>query len=602
MMKKILAALLALALLCGSLPVLAEGNEAVTVEAGTGRTPVYAADDPYIAAFRTGTQEADALPVLLLAEGKNLQLQVTVQPRTVRNKKVVLSSDNEEAVVVRGYTLAALKAGEAVLTVASEQDPAAAVQYRVIVYKPVSRITLTAPERTVTAGQSVALTAEFMPEDAAVRQAVWSVSDERIASVDENGTVTGLKRGNVSVTAAAADGSSVRANCYIQVIQDAEEIRLDQEEMTLNTGRSAVLRATVLPADTNDKGVVWATSDEGIAQVNGYGQVTGIEPGTCEITCADKKTGSVRAKTTVHVQRPVSRIIFLDAPAVYINETGKLRWNIEPADATNQALTFMSGNEGVAKVDADGTVTGVRLGGAYITAVAADGTNRRAQLKVNILQHLTGVRMQRKTAYIDVGEGAITGAVLEPEKYINRNMTWESADPSVAKAEAAPGRSDRVRITGVQKGETTVTGTTEDGGLQASMTVKIGDYSHAVRISSASISGKGRILLKVKNVSSDLYLNNIVAEIEAFDSKGKPVAINKKNGSNKIRAVYGKTLLPGQTTATDRWQFRDLDKSAGFRRMTVRILEYQINGEWVKTLRSSVRPVYRYTPGKKKKK
>ena len=598
-MKKILAAVLALALLCGSMAVLAEENEKITVEV-TVKGTVYAADDPYAAAFRTGTQEADGLPVLLIAEGRSLQLQA-VTSGAVRNRRVTLSADNPEVIRAQGYTVIGLKAGEAVLTAASEQDPSAAVQYRVIVYKPVSRITVEGSDRSVAAGQTLALTASFAPEDAAMKQVTWSVSDERIASVDENGTVTGLKRGNVSVIATARDGGNARANYYMQVVQNAEEIRLDQPEITVDTGRNGVLRATVLPADTNDKYVLWSSSDEGIAKVNAYGQVTGVEPGTCEITCTDRKTGSVQAKATVHVQRPISRITFLDAPAVYVNETGRLQWNIEPADATNQKLNFTSGNEGVLKVDGDGTVTGINLGGAYITAIATDGSYRRTQIKVNILQHLTGVKMIRKTAYIDIGEGAVTGASLKPEKYINRNMSWESADTSVATVKKVDSHPDKVKITGVKKGETTVTGTTEDGGLQASMKVKIGDYSHAVKIKSAEINGKGKILIKVKNVSSDLNLTYIAAEIEAFDSKGKPVAINKKNGSNKIKAVYGRTLRPGDTTRTDKWKFRDLDDSVGFQRMTVRVTEYQIDGDWVKTLRSHLRPVYKYKPGKKKK-
>ena len=101
-------------------------------------------------------------------------------------------------------------------------------------------------------------------------------------------------------------------------------------------------------------------------------------------------------------------------------------------------------------------------------------------------------------------------------------------------------------------------------------------------------------------MSADLDLTYVMAEIEAFDSKGKPVKINEKNGSNKITAVYGRTLVPGAVTKADKWKFRDLNPEAVFHQMTVRITEYQINGDWVKTLRSHLRPVYKYKPKKKK--
>ena len=600
-MKKILAAVLALALLCGSLYALAEDNGTVTVEVNTEKLPVYAAEDPFAAAFRTGTQQDDGLPVLLLAEGKSLQVQAAAQGSTVRNRRVVLSVEDGETALVRGTAVCGLKAGETVLTITSEQDPSAAVKYRLVVFRPVARMTLTAPEQSVTVGGTLTLTPVFDPEDAAMKQVDWSVADGRIASVDENGTVTGLNRGTVWITATARDGSNARAGFTVQVIQNAEEIRLDKTEMTVNAGRIAILTATVLPGNTNDKNVVWSSSDESIAKVNAYGQVTGVTPGTCEIICSGKAAEDVQARATVHVQRPVSRVTFGEAPKVYINETGKLQWTIEPADATNQALTFTSGNESVLTVAEDGTVTGHNLGGAYITGTATDGSYRRSQLKVNVLQHLQSVEMARKTAYIDIGETAVAGAVLKPDRYINRNMTWASGDTSVATVQAASGRSDKVRIHGVAKGETTVTGTTEDGGLQAAIRVKTSDFSHLARIRSASINGKGKIILKVQNVSSELNLTYVMAEIEAYDSKGKAVSINKKNGSNIIKAVYGRTLGPGQVTTAGKWKFRDLDPEASFQRMIVRIVEYQINGDWVKTLRPRVQPTYRYKPGKKKK-
>ena len=53
------------------------------------------------------------LPVIVLAAKKNIQLQVNVSPKTVKNKKVTLSVDNEEVVRVKGNGLSGLKPGEA---------------------------------------------------------------------------------------------------------------------------------------------------------------------------------------------------------------------------------------------------------------------------------------------------------------------------------------------------------------------------------------------------------------------------------------------------------------------------------------------------------
>ena len=119
-MKKILVFLLAAVMFCMSLTALAEGNAAVTLEVDADRLPVYAADDPYPDAFRSGEKQAEGetLPILLLPVKKNLQLRATVKPGTVKNKKTVLSAADESVAQVRGNTVTGLKPGETVLTVA----------------------------------------------------------------------------------------------------------------------------------------------------------------------------------------------------------------------------------------------------------------------------------------------------------------------------------------------------------------------------------------------------------------------------------------------------------------------------------------------------
>ena len=594
-MKKLLISILVLMLFCVSVNALAENSEAITLEVNTARLPVYAADDAFAASLRAG-KEANSLQILLLQAGKSVQVQTAVKPGSVKDKKTVLTAADETIAQIHGNAVTALKAGETVLTIASEQDPSVTEQFLLVVYKPVSQITLTAADKHIAVGQTAALTAAVAPEDATVKDVTWSSSDERIATVDAAGNVTGVMRGNVRITAAPKDGGKVTGNFYLQVTQNAEQLTLDKQEMTLDAGRVNMLKATVLPDNTNDKSVEWTSSDESIATVNAYGRVTGVARGDCEITCTSKTNNAVWAKATIHVQQPVKKVSFNDVPAIYVNETGKLTWNIEPADASNPAIKLTSGNEKVLKISEDGTVTGVGAGQTVVSAVTTDGSNRRAQIKVSVLQHLESAQMKRKVAYIDYGESATASAVLKPTKYVNHNMTWTSEDETIAKVKPVKNAGDHVKITGVGKGETTVTGVTEDGNITTSMKVKVGNWSRATKISKAEIDGKGNILVKVRNMSKELTLTYIKLEIEAYDSKGKAVAINKANGSNVITATYSRALDPGETTPANKWKLHDYDDEKGFQRMTVRVVEYQINNDWVKKLRPSVQPEYEYKP------
>ena len=601
-MRKILIPLLVMILLCVSTAALADGND-IKLELNTAKLAVYEADDPYLKQLgMTEQPEEDVLPVLVLPVRKTLKLQITVTPKTVRNKKFTLAVDDEKLVQVRGNALTGLKPGVAELTIASAQDPKAALRYRVLVIQPVTRISLTAPAKTVGVGKTLTLTPAFVPDNATLKSVTWSSSNNGIATVDKKGNVTGVKRGTVRITALSKDGGNIRANISIQVVQMAEKITLDKKELTVDAGRTGVLRATVLPADTNDKKVIWTSSDEKIAKVNPQGRVTGVKVGDCEIICTSKTSGQVEARAVVHVQQPVKKVSFKDAPAVYVGESAQLSWKIEPADATNQAVSFKSANEGIVKVDQDGKVTGVKAGETYVTVITKDGSNRQAKVKVKVFQHVTGVHMKRSIAYIDLNTSSTTTAILEPSRYVNTNMTWKSADPSVATAEPAGKETCKVSIYGLKKGTTTVTGTTEDGGHKASITVKVGDWENSLKWIEGKFGARGQFYFQVRNVS-DLYITSVTVEVEIYDFDGNPMkGINTRNGSNVVKAVYSKPLNPGATTREDQWKLVDFDKgmadTEGFAAIVSRVTEFQIDNDWVKVIRRNRQPKTVYNPHK----
>ena len=594
-MKKVLVFLLALALLLMSMPALAEEGEAVTLELNTAKLPVYAADDPYLNGL---TAADDGLPVLVLFTKKSQQLQIAVSPKTVKNKKVDLSVDNEAVARAKGNTVQAVAPGEAVLTIASQEDPSVTLQYRIVVIQPVTRITVAAPAKSVAVGGTMQLTAAFQPADATRQAVAWESANEQVATVDQNGTVTGVKRGNVRITATATDVSEIRANISVEVTQTATEIQLDKPEVTVDAGRNVVLKANVLPKETNNKKVVWSSSDESIATVNGQGRVTGVALGECEITCASAEAGEVQAKAIVHVQQPVKKLTFNEAPFVYNGESAQLTWNIEPADASNQALSFTSSNTKVLTVDENGVVTGVAGGTANVKAVTTDGSNRQAQVKVTVGQHVTGVHMKRHTAYIDLGQTSSAGAILEPEgaKNLNSRVTWETADPGIATVSQNHKDPKKVDITGTGYGLTTVTVTTEDGGFRAPITVNVGDWENSLKWVTCRFDGRGNLQFEIRN-ESDVSINGIQIEMECFDSDG-PVAVNTKTGKNIVTGIYNKNLAPGQTTKVDLWKMQDYDPQIGFAGMRVRIAQFQIEGDWVKVVRKNNRQTKtKYDPG-----
>ena len=82
---------------------------------------------------------------------------------------------------------------------------------------PVSQITLNKTETSISVGNSETLTATVAPENATIKALTWASSDEDVATVAPDGTVTAVKAGAATITATAADGSGKSATCTVTV-------------------------------------------------------------------------------------------------------------------------------------------------------------------------------------------------------------------------------------------------------------------------------------------------------------------------------------------------------------------------------------------------
>lgn len=553
----------------------------------TGKLSVFQATDEKVAGLLSKRENAEEneLPVILLPVKKNITVKATLQPRDATNRNITVTADEGAPFSVKKTTVTATEPGEGILTVASEQNPEIAQRFRVLVIQPVTRLTATASAPSVAAGEQLTLSAQAIPENATIQAVTWKSENEKIASVTPDGVVTAHAKGNARMVATAQDGSNVRVNINVKVTQKAEQITFKADDVTVDAGKKIQLTATVLPKNTDDKSVVWSSSDESIATVDARGRVSAISLGTCEITCASASVPEVKAAATVHVQQPVTAITLNGPYEVWMGENQTMTWTVEPANASNPALKLETGNRKILTIDENGVMTPVKTGETTVTATSTDGSHRRARVKVKVLQHVEGVHMLRHTAYIDPKETSTAGAILEPKNASNHNMSWSSDNTDIA---TVSGTSNRVKITGRNKGTTTVTGVTEDGGFSCSITVKIGNWEKSLKITNAGERG-GDIYLTVLN-QSDLNITKITAEVTTYDPDGNVIPSGKKG--NTFKLVYNHTLSPGAKTKENGWKVVDFKdpESPAVVEFEVRITEFEIDHDWVKLIRKNNQP------------
>ena len=144
-----------------------------------------------------------------LNDGNETSVEATVSPADATDVKVSYASTDEAvATVDKDGRVQVLQPGECdiVTTLTQEDKKVVEKKTHIKAYYEVEDITLDKTEGILTAGNTVILNTAVLPEGAADETTVtWTSSDEKIATVDENGKVTAIAAGEATITAAAGE-------------------------------------------------------------------------------------------------------------------------------------------------------------------------------------------------------------------------------------------------------------------------------------------------------------------------------------------------------------------------------------------------------------
>lgn len=197
----------------------------------------------------------------------------------------------------------------------------------------------------------------------------WTVGDDSIATVDENGIITGIKGGDTIVVVSSADGK-MTAKCPVTVSQPLMAIRMDDIDLQTNGQSSATVNYTLVPADTTEDNVTLSVDDDSVARLDGN-RIIAVNNGETKITAT---CGIVKTSAKVTVTTKVEQIALSKTEGVLtVGNTHTIKATVFPEDATDKAVTWESSDESIATVDAEGNVTAKGTGNVTITAINSDG-------------------------------------------------------------------------------------------------------------------------------------------------------------------------------------------------------------------------------------
>ena len=163
-------------------------------------------------------------------------------------------------------------------------------------------------------------------------------------------------------------------------------VEFSQDALTMPLARTAQLEWTVLPADAANKNVTFASDNTEVATVNASGLVTGVAPGTANITVTTVDGGFTDV-IAVTVEEAVAVTEIVIAPAaitipVTTSVTETLVANVIPENATDTTVAWTSEDETIATVSVNGQIKGIAPGTVTINATSANGVTGTCEVTV----------------------------------------------------------------------------------------------------------------------------------------------------------------------------------------------------------------------------
>lgn len=249
--------------------------------------------------------------VNLSKKGKTAKLKATVYPNNAYDKSINWTSNNKKVATVdkNGKIKATTNKGVTYIIAKTKDGSNKSAKLLVVVGPKVQKITLNKSSVTVnrsTKNITYRLKKSIKNKNATYKAVDWYTSNKNIATVDSNGKVTVRKKGTVTITAKAKDGSNKAAKCKITVKQLVTKLSYNSKKQAKEVYKNKTIKFNVIvtPNNANNKGIIYSSSNKKVATVTSKGIIKGIKEGTVTITAKAKDDSKKTVKLKVKIKKP----------------------------------------------------------------------------------------------------------------------------------------------------------------------------------------------------------------------------------------------------------------------------------------------------------
>lgn len=498
------------------------------------------------------------------------------------NWENLASSQSDVIQIVDNNTIKALKAGKSTLTSKCwlSGDGVTSYDNAEEKYIATKEITVVGPAAEITQnGKTLTVAASKGGTPATIVGVAWSSGNTNITVTSNGGnnatatiastTPDADQTATITATVTVDGGGTAIATKDVTIPKaniPVTSVTVTPATATLVKGSNVALTATVNPDNATDKNVTWSANPDvlswtaaGVFTLKDGATVT--DNMTVSVTATAGGVASTPATITISVPAkpvPATNLVITadnDKTTIEAYSSVQLKYSVEPTDAGIDASTlkWKSADTGIATVDNNGLVSGVKSGTVKITATAADISNPANIVRGEITITVVPVKVNKielvSAVSIEVGNTKTITATALPANAENRKLTWGSNSPEVASVTPDSNDSSKVVITANKVGTAVITATAaDDSGTSAQCTVTVTEpaaYSVVITPNSMTL-GQGNVgyftaIIKDKNGNNVSGSDKSVTWRFTGDAtKGIGITDNGYNATNKY---YTATVL-----------------------------------------------------------
>ena len=265
---------------------------------------------------------------------------------------------------------------------------------------------------------------------------IWKSSDSSIASVNKHGTVTGKKKGTVTISLKIPGKpnditASVRVVSYFRT----KSIKItNKPKEAMATGDRLELKTLVTPHNARFKKVIFTSSNKKVASVSKKGIVKAKKKGSTTITASVKGTAKRTSfKLKVKKRIKIKKITLSGKNTAHVGEQIALTTTLSPKNTTDDTLVFSSNNPSVATVNKDGVVTSHHAGKVTITVREKESKKKaRHHITIEDIPYTSIEFAKNNPVSLESGTSHKMQLVTGPANATDHRIKWTSSNKTAA--------------------------------------------------------------------------------------------------------------------------------------------------------------------------